>query len=538
MPTIKQYGPSRVTTQVTRQPTARDAPAGAFGGAVAKGLGDAAIEYERVQDDISTTEARAALNSFQKTEMSILTDPETGYYGKSGNNAYSGAQPTLKSLADLKGTLGKTLSDSARKKFEESADQRIASASMNVNRHAARGYKEWKNRGFDDEIENNLEEASMAYDNEEQFNRAREAGAQAVYEKATLAGLDPKEATETYRAEFVKNGVLAAINESSAKGEEILAKHVEQLGGEGPTYDLLKGKIAAKKQAEQTAYETTYALNKSTAVNDRYGSDRNAIRDEVNAITDPVLREKTMKQSMVEFNRRETANDEARVEVYKAAQVAVNEEGGLNAWIAQNSEAWLSLEPLERQKLESGKMVETDWNKYIELQLLPQDELAQINPAKYTTVFSESELSKLTSSVKQARQGETGVGRSRAATVSSYLESVVGKKKSSWNDDDRRMSNSFQRFLAVEERALRDEKQSPLTEIEFDQMLNRITSKYIIEGKMNFNDEDQFLDEEVTFETFKDDNVSKYTEWLRGNGLEVNMKNLGLARRKNVLKLE
>jgi hypothetical protein len=538
MPTIKQYGPSRVTTQVTRQPTARDAPAGAFGGAVAKGLGDAAIEYERVQDDISTTEARAALNSFQKTEMSILTDPETGYYGKSGNNAYSGAQPTLKSLADLKGTLGKTLSDSARKKFEESADQRIASASMNVNRHAARGYKEWKNRGFDDEIENNLEEASMAYDNEEQFNRAREAGAQAVYEKATLAGLDPKEATETYRAEFVKNGVLAAINESSAKGEEILAKHVEQLGGEGPTYDLLKGKIAAKKQAEQTAYETTYALNKSTAVNDRYGSDRNAIRDEVNAITDPVLREKTMKQSMVEFNRRETANDEARVEVYKAAQVAVNEEGGLNAWIAQNSEAWLSLEPLERQKLESGKMVDTDWNKYIELQLLPQDELAQINPAKYTTIFSESELSKLTSSVKQARQGETGVGRSRAATVSSYLESVVGKKKSSWNDDDRRMSNSFQRFLAVEEKALRDEKQSPLTEIEFDQMLNRLTSKYIIEGKMNFNDEDQFLDEEVTFETFKDDNVSKYTEWLRGNGLEVNMKNLGLARRKNVLKLE
>jgi hypothetical protein len=538
MPTIKQYGPSRVTTQVTRQPTARDAPAGAFGGAVAKGLGDAAIEYERVQDDISTTEARAALNSFQKTEMSILTDPETGYYGKSGNNAYSGAQPTLKSLADLKGTLGKTLSDSARKKFEESADQRIASASMNVNRHAARGYKEWKNSGFDDEIENNLEEASMAYDNEEQFNRAREAGAQAVYEKATLAGLDSKEATETYRAEFVKNGVLAAINESSAKGEEILAKHVQHLGGEGPTYDLLKGKIAAKKQAEQTAYETAYALNKSTAINDRYGSDRNAIRDEVNAITDPVLREKTMKQSMVEFNRRETANDEARVEVYKAAQVAVNEEGGLNAWIAQNSEAWLSLEPLERQKLESGKMVDTDWNKYIELQLLPQDELAQINPAKYTTIFSESELSKLTSSVKQARQGETGVGRSRAATVSSYLESVVGKKKSSWNDDDRRMSNSFQRFLAVEEKALRDEKQSPLTEIEFDQMLNRLTSKYIIEGKMNFNDEDQFLDEEVTFETFKDDNVSKYTEWLRGNGLEVNMKNLGLARRKNVLKLE
>jgi hypothetical protein len=538
MPTIKQYGPSRVTTQVTRQPTARDAPAGAFGGAVAKGLGDAAIEYERVQDDISTTEARAALNSFQKTEMSILTDPETGYYGKSGNNAYSGAQPTLKSLADLKGTLGKTLSDSARKKFEESADQRIASASMNVNRHAARGYKEWKNSGFDDEIENNLEEASMAYDNEEQFNRAREAGAQAVYEKATLAGLDSKEATETYRAEFVKNGVLAAINESSAKGEEILAKHVQHLGGEGPTYDLLKGKIAAKKQAEQTAYETAYALNKSTAINDRYGSDRNAIRDEVNAITDPVLREKTMKQSMVEFNRRETANDEARVEVYKAAQVAVNEEGGLNAWIAQNSEAWLSLEPLERQKLESGKMVETDWNKYIELQLLPQDKLAQVNPAKYTTIFAESELSKVTASVKQARQGETGVGRSRAATVSSYLESVVGKKKSTWNDDDRRVSNSFQRFLAVEEDALREEKGAPLTAIEFDQMLNRLTSKHIIEGKMNFNDEDQFLDEEVTFETFKDDNVSKYTEWLRGNGLEVNMKNLGLARRKNVLKLE
>tara|TARA_R110000851_G_scaffold214047_2_gene366666 strand:- start:437 stop:2056 length:1620 start_codon:yes stop_codon:yes gene_type:complete len=538
MPTIKPYGPSRVTTQVASQARARNAPAGAFGGAVAQGLGNAAVEYERVQDDISTTEARDALNTFQKSEMSILTDPENGYYGTSGNNAYTGAQPTIKSLSDLKASTGASLSDSARKKFEASADQRIASASMNVNRHAARGYKEWKVSGFDGEIENNLEEASMAYDNDPQFKKAITAGSQAVYERASLAGVDPKEAVETFKAEFVKNAVLAAINEGSAKADEVLTKHVTQLGGEGPTYNLLKGKIAAKKQAEQTQYETSYALAKSTAINDTYGEDRNAIRDAVNTITDPTLREKTMKQSMVEFNRRKTAEGEARGETFEEAQVAVNDPAGIEGWIAQNPDGWWSLKDKERQQLKSGKFVISDMNAYIELEMLDTEELASIDPNDYTTVLAKPELVRLTASVKSAKKGETGVGRTRATTVNSYLENIVGKKKSSWTNDDRGVSNSFQRFVAVEEKELRDAKGSPLTTIEFDNMLKGLVSKYIIEGEINYNDQDQFFDEEVGFADFKDDNINLYADWLRKNGAAVNMKNLALARRRDELKLK
>jgi hypothetical protein len=533
MPTIKQYGPSRVRTEVTRQPTMRDAPAGAFGGAVAQGLGDVAAEYERVQDDISTTESRAALNSFQKTEMGILTNPDNGYYNTAGNNAYSGAQPTIKSLSDLKGTLGKELSSSARRKFEEAVDKRIASASMNINQHAARGYKEWKVSGLNDEIQNNIEEAAISYDNKPQFNRALEAGAQAVYDKATMAGLDPKEATETYRAEFVKSAVLAATATSSAKGEEILAEHVQHLGGEGPTYKLLKDKIAGKKEAEKTAYETTDALVKSTAINDRHDGDRLAIRDEVNAIADPIRRERIMKQSMVEFNRRKTANSEARIEVYKNAQAAAASAEGLSPWIEQNSQAWLSLEPSERQSLQSSKLVKTDWTAFSGLMLLPLDELAEVDPAKYTTGLAESELNKLITAVKSAKKGETGIGRTRMSSNNSNLEILFGRKKAQWITADREDAGLFYDMLEVEETYRRDIKGSDLTPIEYTDMVNGLTNKVKVESNIG-----QFFGSTTDITDFEDNNASLYAGWLRKNRKGVTIDNLLRARKDDVLGLK
>lgn len=538
MPTIKQYGAQKTTTQIASQAQARNAPAAAFGGAIAKGIGDIGVEYERVQDDISSTEARDALNKFQKSEMDLLSNPETGFYGKNGINAYNGAQPTMKSLEKLKKELGGNLSDTARMKFDTAAAERISAANMNVNRHAAKGYQTWKISGFDDEIANNLEEAAVNFTDPKAFSASMTKGSQAAAQRASLAGVDSKEAVETFRGEFVKNAVLSAIDQGSTTAEKVMTDNIKYLQGEGATERLLKGKIAEKKKAEQVAYETTFALNKAKVLNDTYGDDRESMMAEVETISDLKLREKTMKQATVEFNRRKTAASEARGETFEEAQVAVNDPLGIDGWVASNPDKWLSLKEKERQQLRSGKFVISDMNTYIDLTLLPIDDLAQVDPNDYTTVLAKAELSKLTASVKAARNGDTGVGRTRATTVNSYLENVVGKKKSAWSDDDRKTSNAFQRFLAVEEKALRDEKGKPLTDIEFDELLNRTTSKYIIEGKMNWNEEDKFLDEEVTFESFEDDNASKYSEWLRARGLEVNMKNLGLAKRKNVLGLQ
>lgn len=541
MPKVAQYGDQRVRTDIVSQPRA-DASAGnavfRANAQAAQGVAQLAQGVAGVVQRVDTTSAEEALVQFERDKNNLFFNPDDGYFNTQGKNAYDNAGAANDSLSKLKKQYGDSLGQNARSMFDKSADLHITRSQADIARHSAKGLKAWEIATINAQVENTVENASLYWNQPDQLRVQNAVGRQAVLDSAELEGIGPEatnERLQTYDSSFARTAISAAVNSSADEGAEMMEKHGKRL--EGPDKIKLDKAIAAKAKAEKLQSDSQQSILAGTRLVDTYDG-REEIREQVNKISDPELRKKTMSEAMRQFNLKKQGEDEAQVDAFDRAESHVIDGGSSETYQAEDPDGWELLSSKQKKSIESGKAIITDWNEYSDLMTLPKDKLALINPSDHFHELAPSERSKLVSAVKSARgvgsasdKIDHQVGRTRGSQTNSAIEQMIGRKKSKWNDDNRLNANSFYELLDGELSHRENQKGSPLSSEEYTNMLSDLTREVTIE-RSAFGIDFLVPDVEQDVTDIPPENIKPLTKFLRDNGIAVTADNLLKAQRQ------
>ena len=540
MPKVAQYGDPQVRTQIARQPRA-DASAGnaVFRSNIqaAQGLASVAEAGAQTMQRIDTTSAEEALVAFEREKNNLFFNPENGYFNTQGKNAYDNAAATSEALQKLQQQYGENLNTNARSMFDKASSVQITRSQADIARHSAKGLKAWEVATINSQVENTVENASLYWNQPDQLAVQNAVGRQAVLDAAELEGIGPEataERLQTYDSSFNKTAIATATSNSSADGQKLFDKYGYRL--EGPDRIKLEKAIADKAKAEKIQSDSQQAVIIGARLADQYDS-REDIRNEVNTIEDPKLRNKTMTEAMRQFNLKKQAEAEAQADSFDTAEMHIYEGGSAETFQAEDPEGWERLSAKQKKSLETGKPVVTDWNLYSDLMTLPKEELAKVNPADHISQLAPAERNKLISAVKSARGTGTAsekiehqVGRTRSAQTTAAVEQILGKK-TKWNDEKRKQADAFYDLLDSEVKYREQLKEGQLTSQEYTDVLSDLTREATIE-RSAFGVGFLYPDVEQDFTDIPPENVRVLSDFLRNNGIPVTIENLTKAQRQ------
>lgn len=523
MPRVEQ-AQQRVQTQVTQGARA-GAPVPSGAQQLARGLQQAAGALQDFQQRADTAAAEQAAVSFEKAKNDLFFNPDSGYFNTQGKNAYDTAPTARQSLEDLKQQYAQGLdTDAARTMFNRVADRQILAGDRDIARHSAKGLQAWEISTANAQIENTVENAALYWSDSERLGVQRELGRQQILDVAKMEGVTGvalNERLQTYESSFASAAVTAAIAQSSKDGDEALAQHSKAL--EGPDKLKLDKALTARKAAERTQQLANESVAKATTIVDQFDT-RASVTAEVNKIEDPELRGKTMREAMYQFNRRKEADSEARAASFESAEEHLREGGSAESFQAIDPEGWDRLSPEQKRKVESGKLVSTDWAKFSDLMTMSDTELAKVDPTKYFSVLAEPQRRSLISAVKAAKgQGSSSdktdhqFGRTRNQETTSAAIQLFGEK-SKWKGDKLTQVNTFYALLDAEASSREATKGAKLTSQEYTALLADLTRKTVEEGFI--------FDTERTLEDVPPEFVPQISNYLRDNGVPVTSDNI------------
>ena len=444
MPTIVQYGPSQVSTQVVAQPLAKAAQKGAFGQAIGKGILDVVKAGAALKQRVDVTSAEESLVQFERSKNDLFFNPESGYFNTQGKNAYDNSTAATQSLEALKKQYGESLNSNAKRLFDRSADRHITRSNLDITRHASKGLKAWEITTLESQTENSIENASLYFNDPDRLKVQNVLGRQAVIDSSEMMGLGPEataEKLQTFESSFAKSSINAATQSSAVEGKVALQDYGDRL--EGPDKVKMESLIEKKEKVEKTQNDARVAVATATRLVDQY-DDRSDAMEEVNKIEDEDLRKKTMTETMSQFSRKKQAESEARASSFEDAESHILKGGSAESFQATNPEEWETLSTKQQRSIESGVVATTDWNTYSDLMLLPKAELAKVDPTEHFDKLAKTERSRLISAVKSA--GGTGspkdkvdhqVGRTRSAQTTAAVEQFFGKQ-SQWRQNKKK----------------------------------------------------------------------------------------------------
>jgi len=525
MPKIEQYQPSQITTEVVKQPKAKDVPAAAFGGAIGKGIADIVKAGAALKQRVDITSAEESLVQFERDKNNLFFNPDTGYFNTQGKNAYDNSTAATQSLEDLKKQYGENLNQNAKLLFDRSADKHINRSQLDIARHASKGLKAWEISTLDSQAENSIENASLYFNDPERLKVQNVLGRQAVIDSSDMLGLGPEataEKLQTFESSFARSTIEAATQAGAIEGKLALEDYGDRL--EGPDKVKMQSLIEKKEKSEKTQNDARLAVATATRLVDQYGDRGDAI-EEVNKIEDEDLRKKTMTETMSQFSRKKQAESEARASAFEDAEGHILEGGSAESYKAANPEDWENLSPKQQRSIESGIVSTTDWNTFSNLMLLPKSELAKVDPVEHFDKLAKSERSKLISAVKSANgtgsskdKTDHQVGRTRSAQTTAAIEQLLGSKKSKWNKNKRERANDFYSLLDDEVNFREEEKGAKLTSEEYTDLLSGLTRAVVQEGR--------FFDSKLDLTDIPTDDVPVLSKFLRDNNVPVTTDNL------------
>lgn len=539
MPKIATYGPQRVQTEVIRGPRAQNVPAGAFGGAVAQGFADLGKGIADMQQRIATTEAEEAMVKFERDKNKLFFDPEAGYFNTQGRDAYDAAGSANESLQKLQQQYTEGLkSDTAKALFRKASQVHLTRGNQDIMQHATKGMRAWEVATIEAQVENTVENAALYWNDDQRLGVQRALGRQAVIDGAKMQGIDGEalnERLQTYESSFTRTAIEAATLTSGRQGKEMLDKLGDRL--EGPDRIKMQKSIDAKLKAEHTQFVSQQSVVRAGGIVDRFDS-RSDIIDAVNEISDPELRDKTMREAMYQFGLRKQAESEARAEAYEAAEGFVAGGQSATQFQAQNPEAWERLSPKQQRSLESGTPVATDWVQFSDLMTMPKSELAKVDPTEYYDQLAPAQRKQLISAVKSAKNAgsssekvDSQIGRTRNAQVKSTVEQMFGKL-SKLPDKKRPQVDAFYALIDSEVEYREQEKGGKLTSQEFTALLGEMTREVVIGrsvGGFDWLAPDKTLDISdipVTDPETGENVIQQLSQYLRENGIPVTSDNL------------
>lgn len=495
MPVVKYQ--SQVQSQVTpgfkptNQMSQQDFASPLVEGAVQ--VAQVAIAAKQQMDQkADITAAEEATMAFERAKNDMFFNADTGYFNTQGRNAYDDADGATSTLEELKKSYAKDLSPIALEAYNRVVDNHITRAQSDITRHASKGLDAWEQATIQSQVENTVENASLYWNQPDKLKVQRALGEQSVIESAQRQGLGPEvtaENLQTYRSTFAQSIITSATQDSATMGQQALDQYGDLL--EGPASVQMKDLIEKQTLTEKTRADSQQATLTATNLVSVY-DDRMSIQDEVNKIGDPELRKKTMSEAMNLFSQREQAESEERGNIFNDAEKALIKGATVEQWKALNAESWDKMTSTQQKALitvsdSAGKEIGTDWNMFSDLMVLPEAELAKVNPSDHFSSLAEAERGKLISAVKAARgSGTTSdkidhqVGRTRTSQTSATLEELLGKK-AGWNQAEKDQANAFHSILDSEVNARQSELGRNLTSEEYTDVLNGLTRKVVIE---------------------------------------------------------
>ena len=525
MPKVVQFGESTVSTQVVRGPRFSDP--GPFSSGPAAGLQAIGGALAGVQDRVDTTAAEEALVGFERDKNDLFFNPESGYFNTQGRNAFDGATGTNEAMEALRVKYEDQLSSpGSQRMFNEAAGAHITRGNADIMRHSATGAKVWEVATLGAQTENALENGSLLWNRPADLRVQGAMGRAAIVDAAELEGIGAEataEKLQTFDSAFAGNTITAATAASAADGQAAMDKYGGVL--EGPDKVKMDGLIEKKIKSEKTKSDAQQSVVRATAIVGRY-ENRQDVVDEVNKISDPELKAKTMAQAMSQFSRRRQAENELQGDTFEGAEEHLREPGGTAlTYQAQDPAGWERLSPKQKSSLEKGPEVETDWDAFSELMLLPKEQLKNLNPADYFTVLDETERKTLISAVKSANgTGSSSdavdhqTGRTRTAQTTEAVDLLFGKKTSR-NDESRRKVTAFYSLIDDETVSRETQLDRKLTSEEYTDMVSGLTRTVVKERK--------FLpDPELDIADIPAEDVSAVSDFLRDNNIPVTADNM------------
>ena len=505
--------------------------------AVVKGLSDVALGVIQFQQRANETAAEEALLKFERDKNNLFFNPESGYFNSQGRNAYDGGESTLKALDDLKKQYSDELSTESRQMFEKAASVHITRATTDVHRHASKGFKAWESATSQAQVENAIENAAYYHNQPDQLAVQNQLGRQAIIDQATRDGIGNEataERLQTFDSEFAKSTINAAVSQGSQAGKAAFDKYADLL--EGAEKQKFKTKIDNKAKVENNRFNAQHSILTGTRLSNLY-DDRESIRKEVNKIKDPELRKSTMREAMYQFNLKKDAENEAQAEAFESAEEHLLSGGSVEAFQANNAEAWDKLSAKQKRSISTGNTVNTDWNTYSDIMTMSNDQLAKLNPTDYFDKLGVSERKKVISAVKSAKGSgskankiDHQVGRSRTSQTTAALEKMFGKK-SKWSNSDRDKAEAFYSLLDEEVTQRESQNDGSLTSEQFTQLLSQLTADVV--SKKTFMGIDVLRpDVKDNLSDVKPNEVMALSRFLRENGVPVTAETILEARRQ------
>jgi len=502
MPTVK-YQPDQVRTQVAGTTQAQTTPNG--GQQLAQGInamGQLATEINRQK---TVAETQQAATMFEREKNKVFFDPDNGYFNTSGRSAVDQAEATTKRLEELKKEFGSTLSPRALQEFNRVADGYITRGNADIMRHSATNLKAWNVSNAKAEVENSLESGSLYWNNLKQLDLELDKGVQAVIDSAGLQGVSgtaKNEMIQSYRSAFSMNVIDAAVSSSVADGEKAL--ELWGKGLEGPDRVKVDQLLEKRREVEDTKDKANEAVTRANSLVMDFGDRldaRGAMIEEINKIGDPELQKLVKAEATYQLNQKLVADDERRANTVIMGEEFIYAKGNsVEQFKATYPDEWNDLRPAQRAMLQKTAPVQTDYVVWQELKLMSPDKLANIKPSEYFGVLDPSKRDALLNLVSDARAGVT-TGRTSAASTSATVEQIFGAK-SDWKTKDVAKVNAFYRVLDSEVLMLEKQKGAPLSDKEYDDVLNRFTRKAVQEKSYWFDSEislEEFAPEDLDF---------------------------------------
>lgn len=447
MPKVEQYGSARAEQRVTQGARASDVAPGAFGGAIAKGIGDLGRGMLEMQQRVDKTAAEEALLGFERDKNDLFFNPDKGYFNTQGRDAYESAKSTSEALDKLKTQYAGTLtSDMAKRAFSSAADAHITRSRADISRHSASGIQAWEAATVKSQAENTLENSMLYWNDPERLSVQRELGRRAVTNAAALEGIDGEalnERLQTYESKFAMGSFSAAVNKSYATGKATFDDIKDRL--EGP--DRLKAEQMLKQTMKAEEVQNTAAAASGAAM---YAAENfDGLSEAMAYINKNVRDPKTNKAALSEvkqrFDLKEYANRVDQEAIYTDAEEAIADGTTSGEWIFNNYQQFEKLTPKQQRAIEQGTLTVTDQTVWNEIQSMPLSTLKGIDINDYSQSLDVADRKTLGTMIKDAREGKFDVEiQTQAQEVGAAMESIIGREKKDWNKDQKETANLMQ----------------------------------------------------------------------------------------------
>ena len=360
-PQVPRYEPTERTAAL-QTPRAQGVGPDAFGGGLARGVGQVAGDYlgaikqEREKADrVAAIEARTQLDQL---EVDLLYDPNQGALAARGKDAFALPEPVLQKYGERTAEIERRLTTPAQKEtFRLLAAQRRVEVDKQLQRHVSGEMKTYAAEAVKSSLESTLNNIATHHNDPQRIEQEHKFGLAVLMTDADNAGLPPeaiKLKAQTWESMVHKAVIEKLAVDSPVKAKDYLKENRDSLlPAEVTKLEATLKPLAEAQQGMEAAGEIFYGAAETEPLAAMLQGVRERFPDSPNVVKAATAEIKGLYAAREEAARQ--AIDEAESAVY-ASIAKVKLAGGVPR---------------------KGDVPQADWNR-----------LAQVAPAKVEQILS------------------------------------------------------------------------------------------------------------------------------------------------------